>query len=457
MIPTSPSMFSSDFSHPVGEDSVVVGFKKENICGEGASSLIYSLRINGLRVAAKRMRSQYLTNPTFVASYRKEYEIGQRLRHDALPIYRDLRIDDEEVYIIMDYIDGITLSDFLKTDEGQQFFSSKENVRRVLKELLNVISYIHRAGVIHCDIKTANIILRHSDRAVMLIDFDKAYTNTSDLTHGGTPGICDPVAAGEKPTAKKDFHALSSVFEEIKNKTPKFPSRHFKSFYRECKKENPSPETLLKSLKPNSRLKLWIIETATIAAIIGIGAYFRPSPTDSSPSPSSSSSPSLHAPESSPNNPEETASITPTAIPSEGKNISPTAIPSEGKNISPTAIPSEGKNISPTAIPLEESKKIRILDFDNRMAQIIKETEAAINLLSKGQLTPRQRQDKLYELNLSYSQKYQEILAAYRAENPAIDPLEIEQELINAQSKSHAQKLLSQFIKASADSASRNH
>ncbi len=162
---SSPSDFGSGFSEN-NLDSVTVGFTDQNICGEGASCIVYRMRLSGLLVAVKRLREEYRTDPSYIASYRKEFQIGQRLKHDALPVYRDFHEDIKNVYIVMDYVDGISIEEFIKTAEGVKYFSSAENVRRFLKELLNVMGYLHRCGVIHCDLKPANIMLRHIDRGV---------------------------------------------------------------------------------------------------------------------------------------------------------------------------------------------------------------------------------------------------------------------------------------------------
>lgn len=61
---STPSGFSSGFNTSKGENTIDNGFSDENICGEGASGIVYSIRLNGLRVAIKRLRKEFRTNPT---------------------------------------------------------------------------------------------------------------------------------------------------------------------------------------------------------------------------------------------------------------------------------------------------------------------------------------------------------------------------------------------------------
>lgn len=93
---TYASGFSSDFVRPSAA-SAVAQFTPENICGEGATSVVYHMRLDGLRVAVKRLKAEQRGNPTCVAAYRKEYIIGRVLKHDSLPLYRELRADEDEV------------------------------------------------------------------------------------------------------------------------------------------------------------------------------------------------------------------------------------------------------------------------------------------------------------------------------------------------------------------------
>ncbi len=266
-----PSGFGSEF--PVlSRESVTAQFLPENICGEGAECTVYRVRLDGLLVAAKRLSERQRLNAGFVAAYRKEFEIGRRLRHDALPVYREIRADAVEVYIVMDYIDGDNLDDFAETAEGRDYFRDEENMRKFLTELLNVVGYLHRSGVVHCDLKPANIMLRHSDRAAMLIDLDKAYCDTHDLTHGGTPGISDAVNRPEKPTADKDFAAIGRVVDIITGGDKNGIPRAFRRFRSLCDAPGVSADKLRRSLqRPDLPISTVINAIAALSIVVVIG------------------------------------------------------------------------------------------------------------------------------------------------------------------------------------------
>ncbi|MDE6339090.1 MAG: protein kinase, partial [Muribaculaceae bacterium] len=245
---SSSSDFGSGFTAK-SFDSVTAGFKDENVCGVGASCVGYRIKHNDIHVAVKRLRRELIHKAEFVSSYRKEFRIGQRLKHDALPVYRNLRDDLEEVYIEMDYIDGITVEDFIRTQAGREYLTSVENVRRFLRELLNVVNYLHRSGVIHCDLKPANIMLRHSDRSVMLLDLDKSYSDILSSNSGGTKSFSEPMPFGEKPTAYKDISAIGRIVDVMADNVPGFPLSRFKRFRKECLNESFSDRRLSAALE----------------------------------------------------------------------------------------------------------------------------------------------------------------------------------------------------------------
>lgn len=272
------SEYDSGFSDTT-PDSIANGFSEENVCGSSLSCVVYQMRLNGLRVAVKRLRADYVSNPTFTVAYRKEFLIGRMLKHDGLPLYRQFRSDINEVYIVMDFIDGITLDEFINTRDGQEYFRSVENVRMFLDRLLDVTTYLHRAGVIHCDLKPANIMLRHTDRCVMLIDLDKAFTDTLDLTHGGTKENSAPMEAGQIPTVYKDFAAIGMIVDLLASSVSAFPKSSFRRFRKECASASANSEILKEKLKPrrdlNTSIALAAIASLSIAIVSVLILYTR--------------------------------------------------------------------------------------------------------------------------------------------------------------------------------------
>lgn len=418
--PAELSQSHDDLSEDTSNDTILNSFIDDNICGEGASCIVYRTRWKGLRVAVKRLKAEYRTLPTYVASYRKEYQLGQQLKHDALPVYRDLQEDVNEVYIVMDFVDGISLCDFLATDAGRQYFSTAENVKRFLTQLLEVVTYLHRSGIIHCDIKPANIMLRHSDRGVMLLDLDKSYCDSLDRTHGGTVDMSVPMSNGETPTAAKDFAAIGNLIGYISQQVLAFPKRRFLKFQRECRNPNANDESIVKALESKSHIGELTIGSVAVCLLATGGYYYGSQNTSSEES--------------------GTEKVIPTIV-------------SDTVRVIEERQPQT--NDAPVTTPVNQ--KAIAVDFDKRMAVFIDEANSVLAFLQNGELSDKEIRNKLSEIVESYTSKYQDILNAYKSENTNMTGIDVEMTVAKASEHSQATKLFQQFTQAVSDTLEQRH
>ena len=158
----------------------------------GSTCDAYECIVQRRRVFVKRLKAEYRDNPLYRAAFDKEYDLGVSLSHPSLPRYVGFGGD----YIVMDFIEGDTLSALIKRDDPR--LKSRKFVRRLLSELVDVVEYLHRRNIVHCDIKADNVIVSpYDDRPVTLIDLDKAYTSWLGTTHGNTQKYgCEGCADG---------------------------------------------------------------------------------------------------------------------------------------------------------------------------------------------------------------------------------------------------------------------
>lgn len=416
---SSASGFGSEFNDG-SIDTVTAGYTDGNICGEGASCTVYRMRLDGLLVAVKRLRPELRANPAFIASYRKEYQLGQRLKHDAIPVYRQLRADMGEVYIVMDYVDGISLDEFVKTDSGKTHFGSTDNARLFLTQLVNVTGYLHRSGVIHCDLKPANIMVRNSDRAAMLLDLDKAYCDILDSTHGGSTGGSDPLTKGEKPTAAKDYAAIGKIFDSLAEAVPGFNESRFRRFRRECDNAQTTPERLLKTLQPASRKALWFsLGIVTLMAVIALALSYMDRNAD---------------------NQTETIPIPADTV------------------VKVINTPAE---ISAESVPVQESKaasyKDVVIDFDAEMADFISDARTQLSQMKSGGMSDREVHDMTLKMSGKYFSIYHEIVIRHKEKHPDMPGIDIELAVAAASEKSRASRLIEELTQAAADTMRQRH
>ena len=148
----------------------------------------------------------------------REAETLERLgRHDQIPRLLAYFEEDGEFYLVQEYIPGHSLSEELSL--GRQLPEAR--VVDILKELLEILSFVHSDKVIHRDIKPSNIIRRQTDSQLVLIDFGAvkdqysklaAEETSNNLTIGiGTQGYMAPEQAAGKPQHNSDIYAVGMM------------------------------------------------------------------------------------------------------------------------------------------------------------------------------------------------------------------------------------------------------
>lgn len=148
------------------------------------------------------------------ALVRREYEISIGL--DCPYVVNVFTYEQDTVVgpgIIMEYVDGRTLSEFLKEN------SPIQQRRRVFGQLLEAVAYLHRKSIIHNDLKPENILITHSDNTVKLIDFGLSDDDAHYLskTPGCTPEYASPeLLAHSAPfDARSDIYSLGLLMRDI--------------------------------------------------------------------------------------------------------------------------------------------------------------------------------------------------------------------------------------------------
>lgn len=102
--------------------------------------------------------------------FQREGAILHQLDHPQIPRFWEIFWQEKRIFLVLDYIAGFTYKDLLEQRLQQGYCFSEPEILELLQNLLPVLGYIHRRGVIHRDISPDNIILRNEDRLPVLID-----------------------------------------------------------------------------------------------------------------------------------------------------------------------------------------------------------------------------------------------------------------------------------------------
>lgn len=224
----------------------------------GSTCDAYECTIQRRRVFVKRLKAEYRDNPLYRAAFDKEYDLGVSLSHPSLPRYIGFGGD----YIVMDFIEGDTLADLIKRDDPR--LKNRKFIRRLLIELVDVVEYLHRRNIVHCDIKADNVIVSpYDDRPVSLIDLDKAYTSWLDTTHGNAEKYgCAGCADGAI-----DFRGIGKIAARLGQG----------KVARACKKDNVSAPGLRQLLRIRKRINgVWLLLIGIAVATCGIALLSYP-------------------------------------------------------------------------------------------------------------------------------------------------------------------------------------
>lgn len=174
-------------------------------------------------VAIKILPHQFAKSEEFLARFTQEVKVIARLEHPhILPVY-DFGEKDHLPYLIMRYLDAGSLKDCMQSESLKL-----ERINHIFSQLASALDYAHNQGVIHRDIKSANVLLDNQDN-LFLTDFGiaKLVEGTSKLTATGavtgTPAYMSPEQAQGMPLDhRSDVYSLGIVLYEMVTGTVPF-------------------------------------------------------------------------------------------------------------------------------------------------------------------------------------------------------------------------------------------
>ncbi|HEX6130125.1 MAG TPA: Stk1 family PASTA domain-containing Ser/Thr kinase, partial [Actinomycetota bacterium] len=174
-------------------------------------------------VAVKVLHSQFARDAGFVARFRREAQAAARLNHPNIVGVYDTGADGDTQYIVMEFVEGRTLHDFLETGGRMTVTQAVE----LTEKLAEAVAAAHAQGVIHRDIKPANVMVTR-DGHVKVMDFGIARIETADTAPQtsavlGTAAYLSPEQAQGQPVdARTDIYSLGTVLYELLCGRPPF-------------------------------------------------------------------------------------------------------------------------------------------------------------------------------------------------------------------------------------------
>jgi len=202
------------------------------------------------RVAIKRVR---LEDTHASASAIEEARTAAMLNHQNIVTMYDFAVTDNAAYLIMEHIDGVTLADIASED------LTDEIIAAVVRDVGDALTFAHKNGVLHLDIKPANLLINH-EGLVKIIDF--GVSSLSQAT-GQSTAIAGTIGympleqlSGQHVTPATDQWAYAAVIYELL--TDEFPYEEQFSAVRTMRK---APDELTTMLRLQSADEPSLIQT----------------------------------------------------------------------------------------------------------------------------------------------------------------------------------------------------
>ena len=192
--------------------------------GEGGMAVVYKAkdRLLNRYVAVKILRPEYTRDAQFVDSFRRESQAAAGLESPNIISIYDVGKEGNIHFIVMEYIDGMSLSDVIKVEAPMDYKAAIS----ITKQIASALSVAHSHNIIHRDIKPHNIMMK-SDGTAKLGDFgiakavsDSTLTETSKII-GSVHYFSPEQARGSYVDERSDIYSLGIIlYEMLTGKVP---------------------------------------------------------------------------------------------------------------------------------------------------------------------------------------------------------------------------------------------
>ncbi|MBQ9956163.1 MAG: Stk1 family PASTA domain-containing Ser/Thr kinase, partial [Ruminococcus sp.] len=172
--------------------------------------------IDNKPVAVKILKKEFAENEEFLRRFRNESKAIAVLSHPNIVRIYDVGFSEKIQYIVMEYIDGITLKEYI---EEEKVLTWKDTVHFVI-QILRALQHAHDKGIVHRDIKPQNIMM-FTDGTIKVMDFGIAKfareegKTATDQAIGSVHYISPEQAKGDVTDEKSDIYSVGAMMYEM--------------------------------------------------------------------------------------------------------------------------------------------------------------------------------------------------------------------------------------------------
>jgi eukaryotic-like serine/threonine-protein kinase len=244
---------------PAVQEVLADRYELLEVLGRGGMGVVFRARDRVLNrvVAVKVLASDRAEDETFVARFEREALAAAALNHPNVVAVFDTGNDNATRFIVMECVSGSSLAQLLRRGGPLP----PPRVAEIGRAIASALDAAHRAGIIHRDVKPANVMV--DDRgAVKVLDFgiaraagDASLTQTA-MVLGSAPYLAPEVTRGERADERSDIYSLGCVLYQMLTGRPPFQAEVPAAVLHQHNSASPRPPRELCSSIPQTLEKL---------------------------------------------------------------------------------------------------------------------------------------------------------------------------------------------------------
>lgn len=230
--PTEQPGAPTPIAGQLSKGTVFAGYTIDHVLGHGGMGTVYVAahpRLPRMDVL-KLLNPSFSTDSSFRARFEREADLAGSLEHRNIVSVYDRGAENGQLWIAMRYVRGYDASALIRTYGGVD----PEFAAYIITEIGTALDHAHRRGMVHRDVKPANILIESEDDgsagAIMLTDFgiaravdDAMHLTDTGLTVASVPYASPEQLHGYELDGRADIYALACTFVELLTGTPPYP------------------------------------------------------------------------------------------------------------------------------------------------------------------------------------------------------------------------------------------